>query len=210
MAFVRAEATLEVVQAPVVAELHFWALQVSFLEPRGHRGGAHLGLQWYPPHPGGTAVNFGGYRSSGGEIDGTTSSLASATSNPNTRDFDWRPGRPYRLSVGPATAPGAWVGAVDGANVRQLDAGGDRLDDLMVWSEVFARCDHPTVVVRWSDLVAVAADGSRHRPDRVTVTYQSVQDGGCANTDVQQDGDGLLQVTNQARRVPNGTVLPFG
>src|SRR5436190_306010 len=62
--------TLEVVEPPVVDELYFWALQVSFVDGDRHVGGAHLGLQWYSPHPGSTAVNWGGYRDAGGELDG--------------------------------------------------------------------------------------------------------------------------------------------
>jgi len=39
-------ATLEVIEAPSIERLVFWALQVSFVEPGG--GGAHLGLQHHP------------------------------------------------------------------------------------------------------------------------------------------------------------------
>ncbi|MEJ7584420.1 MAG: hypothetical protein WKF43_10125 [Acidimicrobiales bacterium] len=120
VALVAAEATLEVVQAPAVAELYFWALQVSFTDRGRHTGGAHVGLQWHPAHPGATAVNFGGYGTTGHELDGSTSALPSATANPNTRDLDWRTGRPYRLSVVPGSGRGEWDGAVDGAVVRRL------------------------------------------------------------------------------------------
>src|SRR5690349_12962684 len=59
---------LEIVEPPAVPHLYFWALQASFVD-RGRRiGGAHLGLQWYDRHPGGTAVNWGGYRDGGGEL----------------------------------------------------------------------------------------------------------------------------------------------
>src|SRR4051794_31305408 len=62
--------TLEVVEPPVVDELYFWAFQVSFVDGRRHVGAAHLGLQWYSLHPGSTAVNWGGYRDGGSELDG--------------------------------------------------------------------------------------------------------------------------------------------
>ena len=59
----------------------------------------------------------------------------------------------------------------------------------MVWSEVFADCDAPSVVVRWSDL---SGDRPRTasivRPEAVRVNYQSHQAGGCANTSVRRDG----------------------
>ena len=66
--WLRAEAVLEVTEPPTVASLYFWALQVSF-EDRGRAaGGAHFGFQWYPAHPGSTAVNWGGYAPDGGEL----------------------------------------------------------------------------------------------------------------------------------------------
>lgn len=43
-----AAATLEVLQAPAVPRLCFWALQVCFEDGRGERGAAHAGLQWLP------------------------------------------------------------------------------------------------------------------------------------------------------------------
>ena len=53
---------LEVVQPPTVAALYFWALQASFLDAAGQSyGAAHTGLQWNSRHPGGRAVNWGGY-----------------------------------------------------------------------------------------------------------------------------------------------------
>ena len=70
-AWVAAEAVLEVLVAPGVPALSFWALQVSFHE-RGRAGGAgHLGLQWHDGHPGSTAVNWGGYGPTGTELDGS-------------------------------------------------------------------------------------------------------------------------------------------
>jgi len=207
---VAAAVNVEVVESPTVDELYFWALQVSFAGAgTGGHAGAHLGLQWHPAHPGATAVNWGGY-AGGGELEGTDSPLPSATGNPNTRDFAWSPGRPYRLMVAPGERPGWWRGTVDATPVRELPGGGHRLTDLMVWSEVFARCEDPPVVVRWSAFEAVDASGRRHRPDRVTVSYQSGADGGCDNTDVVADGDGVLAVTNRVRTVAPGTVLALG
>ena len=52
--------TLEVLQPPTVDRLYFWALQADFATGDAGRrpaGGAHLGLQWHPQHPGSTAVN---------------------------------------------------------------------------------------------------------------------------------------------------------
>jgi hypothetical protein len=209
---VEAEAVLEVVEPPRVAELYFWALQVTFSQGARSFGGAHLGLQWHPQHPGSTAVNWGGYAAAGGELDGSTSDLPSALHNPNTRDMAWEPHRPYRLRVARSADRHGWTGWVDDRPVRDLFAGGSELTGLMVWSEVFARCDDPTAAVRWSGLVGRDEAGREHRPDRLTVTYQSVTDGGCTNTDVvvAPDGRSVEQRTATPRTVPAGVTLPFG
>jgi len=195
-------ATLEIVEPPVVSHLYFWALQASFVTVDGRRvGGAHLGLQWYDRHPGSTAVNWGGYRDGAGELDGEESSLPSSTGNPNTRDFAWRPRVPYRLRIS-GDGDGWWTGSVTDLTtgvetvVRRLHGGGSALTAPVVWSEVFARCDDPTVAVRWSDLAPATTS---MRP-----TYQSHVDGGCANTRSERDGDGWIQRTNVARQTRTG------
>ena len=190
--------TLEIVEPPAVDELYFWALQASFLDGGRHIGAAHLGLQWYSPHPGGTAVNWGGYRDGAGEVEGEQSTLPSAT----------RQSEHARLRVAAAHA-------VPVANQRRrrrmVDrlgdrshharrrpscagsmAAGTRLANPMVWSEVFARCDDPSVVVRWSDLSP--------RPVRLLPSYQTHEDGGCANTASRRDGDAYVQITNADRK----------
>jgi hypothetical protein len=205
---VSVSATLTVVVAPQVPELHFWALQASFVDGGRRFGAGHFGLQWYPRHPGSTAVNWGGYRQGGGELEGSPSALASATGNPNTRDFAWEPGRPYRLEIAAGDEPGHWRGSVDGVTVRDLYGGGSGLADVVVWSEVFARCDDPSSAVRWSRLEALTGDREPVRPDRVVVNYQRHADGGCANTDVRRTAGGLLQITSTDRTTPQGAVLP--
>lgn len=208
VAWVAVEATLEVLMAPQVAELHFWALQASFRDGARHTGAGHLGLQWHPAHPRARAANWGGYDADGGELRGSPSPLPSATGNLNTRDFPWEPRRRHTLGISAGSAGGRWAGAVDGTVLRELDGGGRTLDGFTVWSEVFSRCDDPSVVVRWSNLRARAGDGTWHRPDRVVVSYQSHAEGGCAATTVADDGAGLLQITNTERLVPAGATLP--
>jgi hypothetical protein len=192
-------AVLEVVEPPTVPHLYFWALQASFIDDRGRRvGGAHLGLQWYPPHPGSTAVNWGGYRDGAGELDGEQSALPSATNTPNTRDFAWRPHTPYRLRI-VGDGDGSWRGEVtdlttdETTHVRRLHGGGTHLANPMVWSEVFARCDDPSVTVRWSDF--------RPHTNTIRTSYQRHEDGGCANTRSTFDAatESWLQTTNQTR-----------
>jgi hypothetical protein len=202
--------TLEVVTRPVAAELYFWALQAGFAGPGSRRlGAAHLGLQWYPPHPGSTAVNWGGYAAAGGILEGTESALPSATGNPNTRDLWWEPGRSYTLTIEPA-AEGGWAGTIDGIRVRRLDAGGDRLSGLMVWSEVFARCDAPPVAAHWSGFRAITTEGGVVAPVAVYVNYQSRADGGCDNSTVLTNGHAVSQITGTERLVPQGARLPLG
>lgn len=216
--WVGAEAVVEIAEAPTVPRLYFWALQVSFTD-RGRRGGgAHLGLQWHPAHPGATAVNWGGYGADGRELTGTTSSLPSATGNVNTRDFDWKAGCRYRLRIsssGEANADGlyAWQGDVldesSGVEttVRGLWAPGDRLTDAMVWSEVFADCDAPGVAVRWRGFTLVGADATEVPVRSVTVNYQSLAEGGCTNTDTVAEDDAFVQVTATERHCAQGTRL---
>lgn len=208
---VEVAATLEVLDAPRVPALYFWALQAGFVAGRAHAGAAHLGLQWHPGHPQSRAVNFGGYRSSGGELTGSGSPLPSATGNPNTRDYAWQPGRPYRLAI--RRTDGRWRGSVTDVlasaevTVRDLDVDADGLADPVVWAEVFARCDDPTVRVRWSDFVARSERGALLRPDRVRVSYQEHAAGGCDNTSVHVEAGTVVQATSLMRRVPSGAVL---
>ena len=88
--------------------LYFWALQTSFISDSGTHGAAHIGLQWNPRHPGHKAVNWGGYGDTSDVrsiLDGTPSPLPSTPADPNTRDYPWQQGVPYRLRVV------AWTGA---------------------------------------------------------------------------------------------------
>lgn len=221
--FSRAAVTLEVLEPPTVPSLYFWALQVDLVDRSGGpAGGAHLGLQWHPGHPGSRAVNWGGYHRGGAVLDGTDSALPSATGNPHTRDLPWRAGVPYRLEVGPVPAgeppvgPAGhtpWRGTVtdtatgESVVVRELFVPGDAIGGIVMWSEVFARCDDPSVAVRWSVPEAVSVHGEVAVPAAVRVNYQSHHDGGCANTDSSVDGVGLVQRTAVPRATPQGARL---
>jgi hypothetical protein len=218
-AWAAAEATLEIVTPPKVDALYFWALQVSFADRGRIAGGAHLGLQWYPIHPGSTAVNWGGYAADGRELSGSESSLASTPANPNTRDFAWQPSVRYRLHIGLVPESGAssavrsWQGSVTALDtgrttvVRELFVAGSTIEAPMVWSEVFADCDAPATAVRWSDLELTAADGSRASVQTVRTNYQAVVDGGCSHTNSAVAGDAFEQVTSTPRTTPAGSRL---
>lgn len=215
---VQASVVLEVIEPPEVNRLYFWALQVSFANPEG--GGAHLGLQYHPRFPGNTAANWGGYApvSQGGLLDGSPSPLPSTPNDPNTRDFPWRPNRPYRLSISRVLDAAiddrtAWRGEITDVEsgertvVRDLYSPGRYLRGPVMWTEAFARCDHPSVAVRWSEPEVMDEDGRVVSIARVAVNYQSHQAGGCANTDATTDGVGWVQRTNTPRTTPNGAML---
>lgn len=232
---VEVSAVLEVLAPPRVDSLYFWALQVDFGEDGLTWGGGHTGLQWNGRFPESTAVNWGGYAAQergGAILPGSQPELFAFPGDPNTAAFDWRPQRPYRLRVFRSPdIPGAWRaditdlagggttvirdlmradaprnGAGRGGSAGGSGGGGYLLRPL-VWSEVFADCDAPSVAVRWSDLSAIDEDGRIVRPRAVRVNYQARQAGGCANTSVRRDGTGLLQVTNAPRDIGQGAVL---
>lgn len=204
---------LEVVVAPDVPHLYFWALQVSFREGGLRAGGAHLGLQWNSRHPGSTAANWGGYSADGSLLSGSPSALPSAPGDPNTRDYPWTQGTVYRLTIAPGSRSGRWRGSVTDlstggeSTVRELDGGGDRLTDPVVWAEVFARCDDPSTEVRWTR--PRLRHGSEVTvPHGVRVTYQPERDGGCSNTDVRS-AEGIVQVTATPRTTRDRARIPW-
>ncbi|HEV7888190.1 MAG TPA: hypothetical protein VGO92_11575 [Acidimicrobiales bacterium] len=182
-------AVLTVVTPPAVHRLYFWALQVSF----GTGAGAHVGLQQLAD--GKHAANWGGYGPDGSELSGTPAG--------NTRPFPWEADVPYTLSV--RRGQTGWVGTVAGPGgspvfTRELVVpGGSALSDPMVWAEVFARCDDPSVVVRWSDL---RVDGAPVQA--VRANYQAAGDGGCANTDSSVADGAFVQTTAVLRVTPQG------
>ncbi len=96
---------------------------------------------------------------------------------------------------------------MDDTLVRCLDAPGESLHSPMVWSEVFADCDHPAVAVRWSGLEVVTRSGRHVAIDEATTSYQSRQQGGCDNTSSETDGDAFVQTTNSVRNTPPGSNL---
>ncbi len=207
-----AAVTLEVTQPPVVDHLYFWALQVGF----PGAGAAHLGLQWNRAFPGFGAANWGGYAVDGSLLGGVESRLPSTPGDPNTRDYPWKPRRAYRLRVHRA-GDGLWRGEVTdlssgtATTVRDLIAGSPFLTDLMVWSEVFARCDDPSVTAGWSDFEAVDERGQRLEPVALVTNYQSHAAGGCANTtSVLDDRGRALQITRTPRVTETDTVLQLG
>jgi hypothetical protein len=217
----RAEAVLEIAEPPAVPDLHFWALQVSFDDRGRHGGAAHLGLQWYPRHPGGTATNWGDYGPDGCELEGSRSTLPSATGNPNTRDYVWVAGGAYRLIIAradltPRPDTTAWQGSIVDVRtgratiVRDLWARGRSLANPMVWSEVFAPCDAPRSAVRWSELRLADDDGRSVEVGKVRASYQEAVRGGCANTDSSARRRALVQRTNTSRTTPHGAVLRLG
>jgi len=215
---VECSAVLEVLVPPVVPRLYFWALQVDFSSANRIHGSAHLGLQWNRHHRGSTAINWGGYHPDGSLLSGSESLLPAIGHDRNTVGFPWAAGHRYTLRIASGgNAPGgghSWAGSIidldsgEATKVRDLHAPGGYLLRPVVWSEVFARCEQPTVAVRWSGLSAVTADGTVVRPAGVLVGYQGEEAGGCSNTTAGVDELGVLQITNAVRRVPDHALLP--
>jgi hypothetical protein len=208
---------LEIVSGPTTPSLYFWALQASFGQGSARRGAGHIGLQHHPSYPGSGAVNWGGYHdrsTGGGVLDGSSSSLQSSLGNPNTFDYPWEVGRRYRLEIN-RSDPGRWLGSVtdlasgDRTVVRELYVDAEHLVSPMVWSEVFADCDAPPVVVRWSSPSAVGTDGQFVTPTAVSLSYQSERDGGCSNTSTTCEDGWLVQQTSTERVHGHGTRLTW-
>lgn len=208
-------AVVEILSAPAVRSLYFWALQVGFTRGGRSVGAGHTGLQWHPAAPTG-AVNWGGYDETGRELIGTRSSLPEVDS-PNTLAWRWQPGRPYRFTVARG-ATGGWESRVtdlgDGRRVtlRELAVDAIELTSPVVWTEMFARCDDAAVSARWSQLQVRQADGGAIAPSALVSTYQSWGEGGCSNTESRPDGAGVVQTTGLAgpRSGHHGQTLPYG
>ena len=210
---------LEVLRPPEVDRLAFFAIQASFWSHARHEGGAHTGIQWNPRHPRNQAVNWGGYDRSGAILDGTESSLPSTPHDPNTRDFAWAPGARYRLTIGlrtPGTRnPSRWPARIEGLDtgedmvVRELLCDGDHLRAPVVWSELFTRCDDPSIEVRWTEPTALGLGGEPVPVDRGRVTYQAFDAGGCTNTTVEADQVGIVQRSGCERRTAHDTVVDW-
>lgn len=203
--------TFELVEPPTVEMLYFWAVQVNFSDGGVRRGGAHFGLQYNPLFPESNAVNWGGYHDGGGELDGSVSALPSTPNHINTRDYRWEANRRYRYHI--VRSQHGWQGSITDLEtgvetvVRDLWVEADTLEGPMVWSEVFAHCDHPPVGVRWSDLRAVTTNGEVVDVGSVRLNYQTHGNGGCANTNTSVDGRAFVQRTNTERINPTGTRL---
>ena len=91
--------------------------------------------------------------------------------------------------------------------IRDLWVDANHLGGPVVWSEVFAHCDHPSAAIRWSNLSGIGVDGAVHDVRSVRLNYQTHADGGCANTNTSVDGDGFLQRTNTERITQTGQTL---
>lgn len=213
-------AILQVLVPPKVRRLAFFALQASFWSPGSHEGGAHAGLQWNPRHPRSRAANWGGYDYTGSILPGTDSPLPSTPDDRNTRDFGWVTGARYRLTIGPRVPgsrdPSRWPARIEGLDtgedlvIRHLLCDGDHLRAPVVWSELFTRCDDPSVEVRWSDPRAVTLEGTVLYVERARVTYQAYEEGGCTNTTVEPGRDGIVQRSGCERLVLHNAVVSWG
>ncbi len=207
---IRAVEVTVTIDEPPSGRLVFCALQVSPAERTRRLGGLHFGLQHHPGHPGGGAVNWGGYHDGGGEVDGSALSVPSAMNNRNTGDYPWRHGAPYRYRID--RGPDGWRGLVTDLErgetvlVRELHLGGDHLVSPMVWTESFAHCDDPTTTIRWTDPV-LETDDAVLAVTSGRVNFQSEADGGCSNTEWTVEAGAFVQRTNTTRTLTSGVRL---
>jgi len=201
---------LTILDRPSSGDLHFWALQASFVGGGRPMGAGHLGLQHFPAHPGSTAVNWGGYGPDGTILTGSESPLPSRPGNVNTRDYAWSAGRTYRLRI--FRGERGWKGSVTDLEtdvttvIRELYAPSTHLGDVVMWSEVFAPCQGPPMSVAWSDPIAATATGS-FAVEAVQLSYQSYADGGCSNTSTELLANAIVQSTATERTNSAGIVL---
>lgn len=203
---------LEVLQPPSVPALYFWALQASFLDEAGiSYGAAHTGLQWNARHPGGRAVNWGGYAQAadvGSVLDGTDSPLPGIPGDRNTRTFAWRDQVPYRFAIHRGAL--GWAATVTDlvtgseVTIRELLAGGDRLGGFVMWSELFCRGSDPTAAVRWSQPEALTRSGRLLAPTDLQVTFPGGDE--WRQLDVVVDEVGVKQITAVPRTIGQATV----
>jgi hypothetical protein len=119
---------------------------------------------------------------------------------------------PYQLRVWSPT-DGAWraevTNTVDGTTtvIRDLLVPATELTGVVVWAEVFARCDDPPTEARWRDLVVVDTAGIDHAVTVASVTYQPPSSGGCSNTEASVDNSAFVQRTGLATRRSHRTPL---
>jgi hypothetical protein len=225
--------TLEVVEQPTVDDLYYWAMQLDFTDASNVvLSGGHCGLQWIDGYPDYNAVNWGGYISDEGQTEfgpglpsqlvGSTSSLPSAASNDNTRNYAWNEATEYRFRVFKVANQGGepanttrWRCTITNlttnvtTTIRDLYAYGDRIHGVAVWSEIFAGCNDPTATVRWSDFEAIEyGSGDSITIDEFYIWYQV---DGCENTNTYSDGSGGIgQRTNTTRTTPHDSYLNLG
>ena len=164
-------------------------------------------------------MNWGGYDRSGFVLSGTPSPVPSTPHDPNTRDFAWVSGARYRLTIGPQPPDVRdwphWPARIEGLDtgedlvVRELICDGDHLRAPVVWSELFTRCDDPSIEVRWSEPRAVTLEGAVLQVDRGRVTYQAHRAGGCTNTTVETDEIGIVQRSGCERRLRHDAVVTW-
>lgn len=207
--------TLRILEAPSTPTLTFWALQATFVDAaQSAMGVAHLGLQWNPRHPGQRAANWGGYRRSSDVtsiLDGTASLLPSAPGDPNTRDYPWRVGAPYRLRI--TRGASGWAGTItdvergDTSLVRELHAGGDRLAHLVMWTELFSDPDDPAFSADWYEPRVRTSTGREIGPDIVRVAYPPHEV--WSRLDASADSGSVVQVVGTERLTPPNGVLPI-
>ncbi len=207
--------TLEVTMKPTLDHLVAFAMQGVFTKPGG--GSCYLGLQHHPQFPDSGAVNWGGHNADGNSLDGSSSLLPSALDDVTTRDFAWREGTPYQLSIerGEEQLDGSflWTGSVTDLRVgertviREIVSDSPHLRAPVMYVEAFSPCDAPRFQAEWSNATAVSSGGDEHAVRSMRVDYLPYAAGGCTNTDVFVKNSVFVQATGRMRTAKPGTML---
>lgn len=207
--------TLEVVRRPEIDRLVTFAIQGALVKPDG--GSCHLGLQHHPRFPDRSSVNWAGYAANGDPLDSTIPGLPSATDDLAIRDFPWRQGVPYQLTIerGDERVDGRfpWTGSITDVVtgqrevIRELISGSPHMRAPVMYVESYAPCDGPGFEARWSNAIAVSIGGGVRSVRSMRVDYQPHAAGGCTNTNSSVDGSSFVQRAGQMRATKAGTTI---
>jgi hypothetical protein len=207
--------TLEISTRPEIDRLVSFALQGAFLKPGG--GSCHLGIQHHPQFPQRGAVTWEGYTGKGDHLESDAPRLPSAIDDAAIRDFAWRKGVPYRLTIerGDEFPDGRfpWTGSITNLStgardqIRELISESPHIRGPVMYVESYAPCDGPRFEARWSNATAVSVDGGVRAVKSMRVDYQPHAAGGCTNTNSRVEGAEFVQRAGQMRTTKPGSII---
>ena len=208
-------ATLEVTERPEIESLISFAIQSALSRPQA--GSIHLGLQHNPLFPNNGALRLDGYTADGERLTTSEPEIPSATNDVTTRDYPWKQGVKYTLSIrrGAEIDDGQfpWSGYItdhisgDTVMIREMISTSTHLRAPILYVESHAPCDSPPFEVRWSDVSTVSVKGGKRSIRFMRADYQLYAAGGCTNTDSFTEGVGLVERTGEKRTTNSGRTI---